>query len=334
MGYRAEKLQREKQRKVFKRIFFLVVLILLVGLCIFSFYIPPTTWKYYVNKPKVGKRKAGEMRLHFLDVGQGDCSLIEFPDGKVMLIDGGDDKESTKTSIMRYLNALKIKTIDYLVVTHADADHCGGLDTVLKYKKVKNALIPNSIVSVDSEYAEFYAALMKENCAWTYASRNVLSAETDEYTFEVLYPLTSDISGVTGGALLETNDNATSSVIWVDYMGVSALFTGDAPTSVEGILLRDDELGLLDGRVSLTETEILKVSHHGSADSTSLGFLEYLGVQTAVISCGKENVYGHPTQSVLTALNAAKADVYRTDLQGHIILTISADGTYRVKTVK
>ena len=90
--------------------------------------------------------------------------LIELPDGKVMLIDGGDYQPSTQKTVLRYLNALKIDVIDYLLITHVDEDHCGSLDVVLQYKKVLNAYLPPTFPVQGTEYAETYEALKREKC--------------------------------------------------------------------------------------------------------------------------------------------------------------------------
>ena len=144
-----------------------------------------------------------------------------------------------------------------------------------------------------------------------------------------LYPYSKDVFEDA-----ETDTNESSSVVWLDYCGVSALFTGDAPLETENLLMQDDKLNVFDTvEVSLTDTEILKVSHHGSADSTSLDFLQYLGVETAVISCGKNNVYGHPSETVQTNLLAAGAKTYVTAEVGNVVVTVGQEGLYTVKTV-
>lgn len=322
MGYAAEKKREEKRKKKAKNILFFVVAIVLAALIVFACIVTPNTWKFYVALPNTGTRAEGEMRIHFLDVGQGDATIIELPDGKTFLIDGGDGKESTETALMRYLNALQVETIDYLLVTHADADHCGALDSVLAYKQVKQAFIPFVKETVNEEYASFYAALMQENCSVSYASRSVDLSSTEStypYTLSFLYPYTVDVSGEMDDAAGENNDG--SAVVWLDYNGVSTLFTGDAPSAVEEKLVWDHKMGLLPN-VALTSTEILKVAHHGSEYSTSLEFLEYIHAQTAVISCGLENAYGHPAPTVLDNLTEKGNKVYRTDLDGSIVITV------------
>ena len=325
MSYRAEKEKIEKKIAKIKIVVLCVVLAIVVGLCVFSAFCPPATWKYHVKKPTVTKRVEGEMRIHFLDVGQGDCTLIELPDGKVALIDGGNIKEDKAETVLRYLNALKIKTIDYLIVTHPDKDHCGALETVVKQKEILNAYLPaTNPESEGSSYAGFYQELMEEDCIFMYSAREI-NMSGEGYTFAFLYPYSTDIED------LDAYDG-TSSVLWLDYKGVSTLFMSDENIETENILMRDAELGML-GKigVDLKSTEILKVGHHGSASSSSLEFLQYLGLRTAVISCGKNNPYNHPAKQVVDNLTSVGAGIYRTDLNGTVVVSVKSVEGYGVK---
>ena len=147
------------------------------------------------------------------------------------------------------------------------------------------------------------------------------------YTLAFLYPYGEDDG--------EDEGNKSSSVVWLDYMGMNALFMGDASDDVESLLLRDDKFGFLQKMgVDLDSIEILKVAHHGSGYSSSAAFLQYLGVQTAVVSCGKDNPYGHPSNRVINDLTAVGASVYRTDKDGHVIITISNNKTIETITLK
>lgn len=326
MGYAAEKEKQEKIVKKWKRIVAAAALLLVLAFCVVACIIPPDTWKYRVGLPKIDKRAQGEMRVHFVDVGQGDATIIQLPDGKVMLIDGGDNEDAHTTALLRYLRALKVEAIDYLVATHADADHCGGLTEVVRMFDVKRAFLPMVNVTENTAYATFYAQLMKEGCDYTYAARGVSLSTQGEYayTLEFIYPYTLDTEKEN-----ESDDNAASAVLWLDYQGASVLFTGDAPKSVEEKLMLDDALDAIVG-VELSDTELLKVSHHGSKDATSKAFLEYLGVEYAVISCGEDNMYGHPSPDVCENLTSVQAKTYRTDLQGTIMLSVVSDGTFTV----
>jgi competence protein ComEC len=327
MGFRAEKLKIEQKIKIIKRVLLCVVAGITLAICVFSAFVPAASWKYYVSKPQLSKREEGELRIHFINVGQGDATLLELPDGKTMLIDGGND-DTTKV-VMRYLNALKIKTIDYLVATHTDSDHCGGLDSVVKYKEVKSAYIPNVNAGETTKYAQFYNQLCKENCIMSFSSRSE-QIQGENYKLSFLYPYTYGVDE----EKKKDDSNVESAVLWLDYNGVNALFMGDAPVETEEILLRDNELGLLKKRqVDLTSIEILKVAHHGSAYSTSEKFLSTIGVKTAVISCGQNNLYKHPANATLQRLQDVNAEILRTDEQGHIIITIKNDGNYIVELI-
>ncbi len=332
MGYRALRQKREAKAKLLKRVMLCIFAVLAaIGLAI-ACIIPPESWKYHFSKPEIDKRRAGEMRVHFLDVGQGDSTLIELPDGKVMLVDGGDDSSQTKKRVLRYLNALDIDKIDYLVVTHADSDHCGSLEEIFRYKKVLNAYLSPSFDLKDVEYAEVYEGAVKENCNLVTPSRRVRLDGKGEtpYTLCFLYPYAPELVGE-----MDAGENESSVVVWLEYMGTSVLLCGDAPESVEEKLMRDDRLELLtEYNVDLTDTDILKVGHHGSDSSSTEVFLNYLGVETAVISCGKDNTYGHPTKLVLNRLLAVGAAIYRTDMQGHIVATVNATGEYTMKSVR
>ncbi len=331
MGYRALQQKANAKRKRWKTVTLCILLFFLVGLAAFSYFVPPASWKYYVALPKTGKRKAGELRIHFLDVGQGDSTLIELPDGKVLLIDGGDSGSKSEKRVLRHLNALKIQTVDYLFVTHTDRDHCGALSEVFRYKKVLNAYLPTTFDTDKTDYAKVYDLALKEGCEIIAASPSVdLSnrAGNYPYTLRVLYPFEQEHMG--GGAIVEEDP---STVLWLDYLGTSALFTGDISSDVEDRLLGWDSLDLLPADVALSSTEILKVAHHGSAYSSGLGFLRHLGAQAAVISCGKDNDYGHPTEETLERLTIAGADIYRTDTLGSILLTADETGRYDIRAI-
>lgn len=331
MSYQAEKRKTEREWKKWKLVLLTVALVALIGLCIFSAFIPPATWKYHVAKPSVSKRKTGELRIHFLDVGQGDCTLIELPDGKTMLIDGGEGSSETEKRILRYLNALDIDRLDYLVATHTDVDHCGGLAEIVKNKKIGAAYLPPVKETTNTEYAALYAALLKEKCTVEIATRktqlSVLDGECP-YTLSFLYPL---IDSAEEENLSDKGDNTHSSVLWLDYKGASALFMGDAPFETENRLLFDSKMELFSVYgVDLASTELLKVAHHGSKFSTSLEFLQYLNVKKTFISCGENNLYRHPTDEVLQRLESVNSEIYRTDLDGTVMVTISENGEISV----
>ena len=329
MGYAAKKRKADRKWRLWQTAVLSVAVLCVFVLCIFSFYVPAATWKFYFNLPEIPVRADGEMRIHFLDVGQGDATVIELPDGKTMLIDGGDDDRETEKTVMRYLTALKIVKIDYLVSTHADTDHCGALDTVVRYKEIGKVYMPMADETQNLAYADFYTQVAAKECDWQYAKCGETLGKTDgeyPYTLSFIHPYTFDENA---------DSNAQSAVIWLDYNGVSALFTGDVPQETETLLCASDYAGIFDKYgVELTGTEILKVAHHGSNTSSDKTFLEYIQAKTAVISCGANNAYGHPTSEVLTALNLCRIDTYRTDLHGGVIVSVPKGmSDYSVQTL-
>lgn len=341
MSYRETKEKLDKKSRKIKYVVLAVLIFVAAGLCIFSAFFPADTWKYYVKLPKVSARAEGELRIHFLSVGQGDCTILELPDGKTMMIDGGDGSEENTAAILRYVNALGIKRLDYLLLTHSDSDHCGGLDSVLKIKGANAVFFPGVPDGVNAEYASFYAALSESGAKAT-VSRRYLQIFSDDgeypYSLTFLWPYRpenpgSPYGGADDGAYTDAELNDTSAVVWLDYFGTSALFCGDASSAVEALLMRDYGLGFFEGYgVELDGTEILKVSHHGSRSATSEEFVRFLGVETSVISCGRGNLYGHPAAEVCDVLSAAGAEIYRTDLDGNVTVAISPGGAYRTET--
>ncbi|MBE7080203.1 MAG: MBL fold metallo-hydrolase [Clostridiales bacterium] len=331
MGYRAEKNKIESKIRLIRIIALCVALVIVLGLCVFSVFVPPKTWKYYVAKPSVAERGDGELRIHFIDVGQGDSALIELPDGKVALIDGGDTSDQASKAVLRYLNALDIDVIDYLFVTHSDADHCGGLTAVLQYKTVLNAYLP--FVNPEyttATYLQFYQEVLAEECEIVYTSREMLLQDKEKtYQLSCLYPYSLD----TDSNMLN-GEEPECSILWLEYKGVGALFMADATMAREGELLRDDELNMLPVGVDLTRTKILKVGHHGSKYSTASALLEYCNIEVAVISCGKGNPYGHPTEETLERLRDAEVTTFRTDRDGAVMITINSTDGFGVNLIK
>jgi competence protein ComEC len=299
-----------------------------IGLCIFSAFYPPTTWKYYVSLPKVENRADGQLRVSFLDVGQGDATLVRLPDGKVVLIDGGNSYTESELSLMRYLNAAKVDKIDFVIATHADSDHCGALDVVVKYKDVGKVLLPRvPDVNINAEFAALYAQVVEKGCDVGYADRSFRIQSADSrypYSMRCIYPSINYFPN--------EETNADSAVIILEYMGTEVLLCGDAPYATELKLMDDYNHNLLTlGNADLTDVEILKVAHHGSNTSTSTEFLQFLGVETAVISVGADNLYAHPSNEVIGRLTDLTINVHRTDEKGHIVAVLNNDGTYRMQ---
>ena len=332
MGFAAEKKKADKKWSRLKLAVLFIVIAAVLACALLSVFLPSWSWKYRVSLPKVDKRADGEMRIHFLDVGQGDATIVELPDGKVALIDGGNASKDSEYALMRYLYALEIERIEYLILTHTDEDHCGSLDIVLDCLEVKNAYIPLASEQANTQYTQFYTALKaKERCSVAYA-KNGLRLNGENYSFVFLHPYAYDVeSTLSAKGNFDDASNEYSAVLFLEYNGVGTLFMGDLPAEQEKILVQSQAAGILSTDIS--DTEILKVGHHGSNTSTSIELLSAIGVETAIISCG-ENTYGHPHEDTLGRLSEKEAQVYRTDTQGSIIVSVKkAEETYSVRAL-
>ena len=238
--------------------------------------------------------------VHYIDVGQGDCSLI-LCDGEAMLIDGGESSESSK--VYAYLKAHGVDHLEYMVATHAHSDHIGGLSGALNYASVGTAFCP--VTEYDSKtFSSMVKYLGNQGIGITVPS----AGDT--------FMLGSATVQVLGPQKEYDDPNDTSIVLKVIYGETSFLFTGDAE--------RTAEADMIDAGYDLSST-VLKVGHHGSDTSTSYPFLREIMPEYAVIQVGKDNSYGHPTEDTLSRLRDADVKVYRNDLQGTIICTSDGD---------
>lgn len=235
--------------------------------------------------------------VSYLDVGQGDATVIQCG-GQTMMIDGGTSDKSSY--IYSWLKGMGITHIDYMIGTHPDADHVGGLSGALQIATVGTAYC-SSTVGDSRAFTSWVKYLNKQGKAITVPAAGT-TFTLGGATVQILGPLANHES-----------DNDNSIVTKVTYGATSFLFAGDA----EGI----EETELIAAGVDLSST-VLKVGHHGSDSSSTAAFLNKVHPQFAVISVGTGNSYGHPTANVLNRLSAVGATIYRTDVQG-VVTAIS-----------
>lgn len=243
--------------------------------------------------PSSGK----DMLVHYIDVGQGDAILIQSPNGKNMLIDGGPKSAGDK--VVSFLKSKGVSTLDIVVATHPDADHIGGLIAVLNNFKV-NQVIDSGKVHTTQTYYEMLQVIDSKNIPFTVAETN------DTIDFDLSLKTT----------VLYADENAkdnndASIVIRTVYGSVSFLFTADAATNIESKLLSRNDL----------KSTYLKAGHHGSNTSSSAVFLNAVKPVGTILSYKENNSYGHPHAEVVERLKAIGTTIYSTAESGDITIT-------------
>lgn len=239
------------------------------------------------------------LKIHYIDVGQADSELIQIDD-KNILIDAGNNDNMTYD----YLKTLGIAKLDYIIATHPHADHIGNMATIIKNFQVDNFYAPKASTTTKT-FENMVNALKNKNLKMTVPKvGDSLTIGDAKLTF--LAPNSDKYEDL----------NNYSIVCKLKYGNTSFLFTGDAEDVSEGEILQKQ----LD-----IQADVLKVGHHGSHSSTTQEFLDKVNPTYAIISCGKDNDYGHPHKETLDKLNKKGAKVFRTDVSGTIIAT--SDGS-------
>lgn len=252
------------------------------------------------------------LSVHYIDVGQADSILI-MCDGEAALIDAGENNAGNK--ILNYLEKQEIDKLKYVIGTHPDSDHIGGMDTVINGIEVENIIlpdIPDAIVPTTITYEDVLDAIIDNDLSVTKA------VPGDEY--EIGQAMLHILSPVN-----DYNDTNNMSIVTRLTYGENAfVFAGDAEAEAENDILASNQQ---------LKADVLKLGHHGSNTSTTDKWLDEINPTYAVIMVGKDNKYGHPNQETLNKLEQRGIKYYRTDLNGTIV-AISDGKNIEFKTEK
>lgn len=317
------------------------------------------------------QRGEGELQVHFIDVGQGDCILILFPDGKDMLIDCGTTKGGDLDETLTYLSTFVTDgQLDYLMVTHGDSDHVEYIDEVIEAYDIDNIFMPdvksvpsgtsssdkyqNQIDALDKDkvnmfddpdtlssnvYAEFFIAALSEPDCNIY-----LNVDIDQNSNSIV--ITDD--GVQNPDNPDTN--ATYRLTFYcptqEYYDENNLGSAEKKNAISpiGVLEYNDFKIVLTGdsneineptfvdRVGgKLDCDVLKVGHHGSQTSSTDEFLDCITCEYAIISCGEGNSHNHPRQDTLDRFAKRDMTIYRTDNNGNIVLSVKEEISFVVE---
>lgn len=265
-------------------------------------------------KPSTVDFDESNFSVHYVDVGQGDAELIFCPDGEVMLIDAGPNDSSR--DLLAYIRSKNVSKIDYLVLTHPHEDHIGGACAVLDNFTVSNVYmpkLPDNMIPTTKTYENTLQALIDHNVNVIDGKAGIDIKNTSEFNAQIIAP---------NGNTYE-NLNNYSIVLKVNCKGKTFLFMGDAEYASENEMRAKFDL----------KADVLKCGHHGSSTSTNQKFLQSVAPKCVVISCGENNKYGHPHKQTLNKLTKLGADVYRTDLNGTITISVE-EGNLKIRTEK
>ncbi len=289
---------------------FLLILIMTVNICSCAYLTKPqnadrqkeNTSKSLTEKP---------LKVHFIDVGQGDCIFIELPDKKSMLIDCGEFEYAN--TVTGYIKNLDYSTIDYVVATHPHTDHMGCMATVINSFKVINFYMPE-IAHDTVAFDKMMEAVANSGCNAQYAYRGKNIFDFGDAKADFLSP---------GENVILTDYNNASAVVRLTFKNSSFIFMGDAEFECENKILSSG---------ATITADVLKCGHHGSSSSTSERFLNKVNPKYAVITVGKGNSYGHPHIETLERLKRNGIDCLRTDESGTIV--VSTDGeNYEIEKI-
>lgn len=344
-----------------------IVLVIAIATAVVYFAFPDT-WDKIVsmivkdNQHPGLARGDGELLVHMLDVGQGDCIYIQLPDGKDMVIDCAnynDDGEYEKKTFEYLDKYIEDDTVEYLMLTHCDSDHVYFMDELLERYQVEKLFMPNvlaapgttskdkkalqdQIDALDTSrftdkdtvgtitYAEFFiAALTEPDCEIVLnvdPDANTNSIIIEETTYRLVFYCPTQEYYDDYGLNTAERKNAISPIGILEYNNRKIMLTGDSNEINEPLVM---------ARTGKIDCDVLKVGHHGSETSTSNAFLGEYTFEYAIISCNSYgNKFNHPRQATLDRLKSHNIEVYRTDNNGNIVVSVDKDGNLKITTQK
>ncbi|MDP2939836.1 MAG: MBL fold metallo-hydrolase [Candidatus Omnitrophota bacterium] len=258
------------------------------------------------------------LKIHFLDVGEGDSVFIETQEGKTVLVDGGNLISGFE--VVKFLKKKNIQSLDYLIFTHPDLDHIGGAFFILQLLNAKNIYDNGEKLIKENKFSDvyrWYDKLVRQN-----KNYRMLKADDmlsfDGVVLNVLWP---------PKPLPFSDFNANSIVIMLEYKEFHCLLTGDLTAEVERKLL-EQEINL--------KADVLKIGHHGANDANCEEFIKSVAPKIAILSVDSENFRGYPAQESIERFEKAGASLYRTDKDKNIVLSIcqNKDGKPVIKVTK
>lgn len=346
---RRRKIKKHTARKI---IIAVVVILLIVAIALGIFYaVAPEEFNALKEKlfpsepssPGTQPTLEGTLEMTVIDIGQGDCIFLQFPDGQTMIMDAGSEFGSTNEydQLTAHLTLRGIDSLDYVFITHSDYDHIRYMQDIFEDYEVKNIYMPRVADDMSATWTKTVAAIEKET--WTNESGKTVDSEIyytvgdfviqgEDWTMNCHSYLEDDYPSVKESSSAEVK-NAVSPVCFLEYADRTIVLTGDSNERNEEYLL---ERGVLD-----KDADVLKVGHHGSRTSSLQEFLNAVDCEYAIVSYGEDNEYGHPTPELMSRLedytdvrpdndyNGYKY-VYETPKDGNVSVFVDGNGTLRI----
>ncbi len=324
----------------------IITVALAAAIIITNFFIPVKYLTAYLVARK-DKNADGAFRITFIDVGYGDCTLVEFPDGKCALIDAGDGTHNHELNVLKTLNRRAIDKIDYLFCTSVRKERSGGLAEILCYKQVDKVFVPYcKHTQINDGYAGFYNQLNVINSNISNEQDRTKAEYTeygagvfeDEYLLCVLSPSAHTLEGGDYDKLNKdpTDKNVwdSSAVIYIEYQSVGILLCGDLSNERQHQLLTEHpegEFATAKGNISIRNTRIIKAAHNGYKGAECAELYDFIQPYegAAVISVGENGMDSPSAGAVANAQLYVGDKLYRTDVNGTVTFTV-ADGDFSV----